>query len=653
MPENEYELYRRDEDVPKTYEEGFGWKAVFGGLFVGFLLVPGGMFLMLMVGDAGYGQAVNWVTIILFTEIAKRCRTTLTKQETYILFSVSGGVLGMAVGQYFMSFIWNQYLVQSPFALKFDIAHRIPIWVAPPPDSVAYASRSLLHRDWWPHLMLMGIGLIWGRLNFYSLGYALFRITSDVERLPFPMAPIQSQGVTALAESDKETWRWRIFTIGSTIGIAYGALYIAVPTLTGVAFGTTINFIPIPFIDLTSYTQDILPAVPLALGTNLAIVFVGFVLPFWMIVGAAVGGTLGQLIINPILYRSGILTTWTRGSTVIETNIANGVDFWMSWGIGTGIGVALIGIFTAVRAIIKSHIKRGGTAGRPKIMKPPPGRGDIPISLALLFYLVSTTGTIVLCHTLVPRFPIWILIVFGFGYTPIMSYISARMVGLTGSTVGFPYLREASFVLSGYKGIDIWWAPIPLSDAGGGTQHWREVELTGTKFTSLFKAQIFAIPVAVVSSLLFWSFIWRMGKIPDAVYPYALRFWPQRAFWECFWRTATTTGNDYFLQTIKFPFVGMGTAFAVTLYSALSWFGLPTLLLYGIINGLQADPMNAVPMLGAALLGRYYFAKRFGADNWRRYTPILLAGYFCGYGLIGMVSIAVSLISKAVSQMPF
>ena len=96
--ENEYQQYRRDDDVPKTYEEGFGWKAVLGGLFVGFLLVPGGMFLNLMVGPSGYGDAVNWVTIILFTEIAKRCRTSLTKQETYILFSVSGGVLGMAVG---------------------------------------------------------------------------------------------------------------------------------------------------------------------------------------------------------------------------------------------------------------------------------------------------------------------------------------------------------------------------------------------------------------------------------------------------------------------------------------------------------------------------------------------------------------------------
>jgi len=644
---NEYQQYRRDEDVPKAYEEGFGWKAIIGGLFVGFLLVPGGMFLNLMVGPSGYGQAVNWVTIILFIEIAKRCRTTLSKQETYILWAVAGGVLGASIGSYFTSFIWNQYLVQSSFAAKFDVAHRIPIWVAPPPGSEAYAQRWLLHSDWWPQLMLMAIYIVWGQLNMYSLGYALFRITSDVERLPFPMAPIAAQGVTALAESDKETWRWRVFTIASTIGIAYGTIYVAVPTITGVVFGNPISLIPIPFIDLTKNFQDILPAVPLALGTDLSLIFVGFVLPFWAVVGGAIGGTLGQLIVNPILYHAGVLKTWTRGSTVIETGIANNTDFWLSWGIGTGVGVALIGFYNAFRGIIRSGI------GRSTSLKVPVGRGDIPVLMAILFYVVSTTGTIMLCHTLVPKFPIWILLFFGFVYTPLMSYVSARMVGLTGSTVGFPYVKEASFVLSGYKGIDIWWAPIPLGDFGGGTQSWRQMELTGTKFTSIIKAHIFIVPVAIISSLFFWSFIWKMGEIPSATYPYATKFWPMNAFWQCFWATATTTGNEYFLSTIKEIPVLCGGAFALIVYTVLSILNLPTLLLYGIIGGLQVDPMNAIPMLGAALLGRFYFARRFGAENWSRYTPILAAGYFCGYGLIGMVSIAVSLISKAVSQMPF
>jgi len=85
----------------------------------------------------------------------------------------------------------------------------------------------------------------------------------------------------------------------------------------------------------------------------------------------------------------------------------------------------------------------------------------------------------------------------------------------------------------------------------------------------------------------------------------------------------------------------------------MAFLRLPTLLLYGIIRGFATDPMDAVPEVFAAFLGRYYFAKKFGPDKWRRYTPILAAGYGCGMGLIGMVSVAVALVGKAVSQLPF
>jgi hypothetical protein len=53
------------------------------------------------------------------------------------------------------------------------------------------------------------------------------------------------------------------------------------------------------------------------------------------------------------------------------------------------------------------------------------------------------------------------------------------------------------------------------------------------------------------------------------------------------------------------------------------------------------------------MLGRFYLEKRFGVERWYAYAPIVLAGYSCGVGLIGMTSIAIALISKAVSQVMF
>jgi hypothetical protein len=58
-------------------------------------------------------------------------------------------------------------------------------------------------------------------------------------------------------------------------------------------------------------------------------------------------------------------------------------------------------------------------------------------------------------------------------------------------------------------------------------------------------------------------------------------------------------------------------------------------------------------MFIGAMTGRYYFAKRFGAARWRQYTPVLAAGYACGVGLIGMVSIGLTIIFKAVRSLPF
>jgi hypothetical protein len=60
-----------------------------------------------------------------------------------------------------------------------------------------------------------------------------------------------------------------------------------------------------------------------------------------------------------------------------------------------------------------------------------------------------------------------------------------------------------------------------------------------------------------------------------------------------------------------------------------------------------------VPMFVGAMLGRYYFSPRFGARVWNRYTPVLAAGYTCGVGLIGMVSIGLTIIFKAVRSLPF
>lgn len=647
----DYLELRNEQEEPTEFRDGFGLKAILAGLFVTFVVMPGSMFMWLMLGQQ-LGVPAVWVTLIIFLEIAKRCRTTLTRQEMFVIWSVTWGILGAAIMRQGMTFIWMQYFVRSDAAVQFEIANQIPFWKAPPPGSEAYALRNLLHRDWWPALALMGFLILWRRLSFFSLGYALFRMTSDIERLPFPLAPIRAKGVTALAESDEETWRWRCFSVGSTLGIAFGLLYVGVPVLSGVFLRRDLYLIQVPFYDFTMQLQDIpwFRAVPLAISTNLNGVFVGFVLPFWVVMGRFVAGVLGRLILNPILYRTGVLQMWEPGMDYIETGLANQFDFWLSFRIGTAVAVAVLGIYAAASRMIASRKERAATTVN--TLAPPKGRGDIPVIIALLFYVAKTSWMILLCHWLVPKFPVWILIAFGFGYTPFMSYISARLNGLTGHRIGIPYVREATFVLSGYKGVDIWFAPVPMGDAGQGAAHFREVELTGTKFTSIFKAQLTMLPLAVVASLLFWSFLYKISDIPED-YPFAMRFWPRDATVRAFWMTATTTGNAFFMKAIKWRYIGAGAGYGLILYPILRLVGAPTLFVYGTIQGVVGDPAMAFPQFVGAILGRYYMQKVFGRTNWREYTPVLAAGFACGMGLVSMGCVAIRLIAKAVTMVPF
>jgi hypothetical protein len=641
------------------YVDGFSWRTVFGALFIGLIMMPGAIYLSLVAGQ-GMGPAAEWVTIILFMEVARRSYQTLKKQEIYLLYYMGAaltsqvGALALTGGA-FATLIMTQYVVNSPVAQALGITAQIPRWVAPTPDSPALLGRTFFHPDWYPAIGLLMFGQIFSRMQAWGLGYVLFRITSDVERLPFPLAPIAAEGATALAESSaqKEGWRWRIFSIGAMMGVGWGMIYVMLPSVTGLIFSQPITIVTNPFIDLTRNTEKILPGALTGLGTDLGAILVGFVLPLPITVGTFIGSIACHIIANPILQRAGYLRQWTPGLDLIQTQIVNNFDFWLSFSIGTSVVVAVIGIISVIQALAKRRREAAaGVVGTS--FAPPKGRGDIPIWISLLAWAIGTIAYIMICNRLVPNFPIAIMIFFGFVWTPIFSYINARMAGMSGQHVSIPYVREASFMMAGYRNVDIWFAPIPLNDFGGMAQHFRTVELTRTKFTSILKVELLMLPIMLICSLLFWSFIWRLAPIPSAVYPYASKFWPAHAQTSALWFTANRAGeNNILLQSIKPEIIGAGGALSLAAFAIIHFAGLSHLLFYGLVSGTGALPAQAIPMLIGGLLGRYYFQRRYGVENWRAYAPVLVAGYYCGMGLIGMGSVALALLSKSVSRLPY
>jgi hypothetical protein len=639
--DKELQEYRDLLPPPDHFEEGFDWKTVVGAIFIGFLMMPGSMYLQLVMGT-GIGPAARWVTIILFAELAKRSYSELKQQEIFLLYYMAGAALASP----FQGLLWSQYLVQSDAARMLGLTEFIPTWVAPQPGSGSLLERTFFHRDWMvPILLLVGSQII-QRIDHFGLGYALYRITSDVEKLPFPMAPVGALGTMALAESteDKQkSWKWRVFSIGGVIGLAFGTLYVLLPAVSELFLTEPIRLIPIPWIDFTRHTENVLPAVATGIQLDLGLIFIGMVLPFWAVMGGLVG-LLITVAANPILFKQGILRRWHPGMGTVDTVFANNFDFYMSFGIGLGLAIGLVGIWHVLRSFSNSSGEQ--RASFRELFRPPPGRGDFNFWISIGIYVFSTLAYTGLCVWLVPNFP-WIFFIgYGFIYTPVISYITARMEGIAGQFVSLPMVREASFIAGakffGYQGIEVWYAPIPIHNYGEATVQFRTIELTGTSIRGIIKAEIVVFPVVMVASLLFSQFIWRLEEL-----------WHLQALNTLLMQTSTLEGNSLFFQALKGSYVLSGLGFGLVTYMVLFLFGLPIMLVYGVVRGLgQSTPHGLILEVIGALLGRFFFLKRYGT-MWRQYAPVLLAGFSCGMGLTGMFAMGVTLILKSLGKLVY
>lgn len=635
--------------APGRWESGFNLKSVFAALFVGMVMMPGSMYMGLIAGQ-GLGPAAQWVTVILFIEVARRAFSTMKSPEIFVLYYMAGAAITVP----YSGLLWNQFLVQSDAAAANGLTHQFPEWFAPSEDILK--QRTFLHWGWAPAIGLVLLQQAFTRIERFGLGYILFRVTSDVERLPFPMAPVGAAGIVALAEtsSGKESWRWRVFSIGAVIGLLFGFVYVGIPAITGTLFLSPIRPIAIPWTELTPSTESFLPAVPMGISFDLGHYILGMVLPFWAICGEFIGMLL-TVIANPILHRAGILATWSPGSDTVATQFANTVDFYFSFGMGITIAIALIGFWHVASSFRR---KRNDNVPRPdwkRLFNPPEGRGDLSLWFAAGIYLFSTVTYISLCHFwLVPDFPLWILVAYGFLYTPIVTYVSARMEGVVGQYVEIPLIREAAFILSGYNKIDIWFAPIPLSHDSSHVVYFRQVELTGTRIKSLFKAELVILPVILVSMVVFSQFIWRLAPIPSPVYPFTEKMWELQAYNLCLMYSATTEGGGMFMQAFNPLYLFIGTGLACVSYGVITKAGMPIMLAYGLIRGIGGSmlPHIVIPHFIGALIGQFVFYRRFGV-RWRQYAPVLLAGFGCGVGLISMLALGFVLVSKSVFQLPY
>jgi hypothetical protein len=177
--------------------------------------------------------------------------------------------------------------------------------------------------------------------------------------------------------------------------------------------------------------------------------------------------------------------------------------------------------------------------------------------------------------------------------------------------------------------------------------------------------------VLYILSFVFWSFIWKSNAIPSDIFPAAQLNWELSAksttllYSATFHPEAEAAGmvgaaeaasrfaDTEFAKALHPRVIAAGGGITLLLFLIFNILRLPTLFIYGMIRGFGALPHTMVLEIFGALLGRYYFQKKFGSSNFLRMAPVVLAGYYTGVGLIGMATIAMNLIKNAVSSAPF
>lgn len=652
----ELEQFRQLLTVPGSFEDGFNITSLLGTLFVALVMVPGALYMELVAG-MGIGGAAQWVTVLLFVEVAKRANAKLSRAQLFILFYMSGMIMGRTV---YGTPLFRQFLVRSDAAIATGVAEHIPQWVAP--ANLDTLPRSFLTRAWLPFLGLMLFREVFSRIDNAVLGYGLFRLTSDIERLPFPMAPVGAQGILAVSEqvegaarSSGTSMRWRMFCIGGGIGMVFGLVYMALPTLSGAFFDRPLMVFRIPFADFTTYTDRFLPAVATGISFDLGNFIIGMVLPFFSMLGSFIG-LIVTFTLNPLLYRQGLMRTWEPGQSTVLTLFSNNIDFYFSFQIGISLAVAFYGIYVAVSTLRRSKARRATRAVALEDVAELSGkRGHVPGAAVLGCYAVSSS-----CYILVSGYLIdWdvrvllVLFFFAYIYTPLISYVTARLEGLAGQVIEIPFITELSFILSGYQGVAIWFLPVPRANYGTQVVSYKQAELLGCKFTSIWKAQFLLFPIIMISMIGFSSFIWGLAEIPSTIYPFTMEIWELNAKNACLLYSATLGEYSQFREALGLGRFLWGFGAASATMAVLGWFGAPTMLFFGVVRGLgQTSPHSVIPNFIGALIGRFYFERRFGRE-WRKMIPVVSAGFFVGTGLISILAVGFVFLSKAVSTVAY
>jgi len=628
----------------KELKPGFTWRSALALLMTSLVFTPISIYIQLVAGVTSI-PAIAIVMAILFSEIARLSGNPLSRQELFIIYQMS--VLATGATTCYLYQVQKSYFVTSPLAWSFrlngvPIPELVPPWWAPPFSSEAYVLRTFIHPHWLIPLLVVNIqaGLFYYLVEL-SLAVMMSYLYIEVEKLPFPLAPIDASLVTTLSE--REPTSMKLFILSMYPGLAWGAVLYLLPSVTGIVV------VPLPWIDLTPWTSKWIPGALLGVMTDLSPYLSGFFIPFhvacYMVAASIAVWVFGNNL--ALTAFKAAFPEWVKeyfqGMSLMEAYARSLLRVWVVPQIAFAYAAMVVVLIFTGKSMARAIATLSRLSGKGVAALYP------SVNRMMALYLAGSLGSVVLFHILVPDFPVWIALILSLVVSLLNALISTRSIGETGYSISIPYEWYTAVYLTGYRNISAWiFQPVIGGIPGleGGAPYWaymvKVAYLTQTRPMDVFKALVFNIIMYNIFSFVWTEFFWRIAPIPSSAYPYTVASWPAALISSMVWMTGEITVKPW-LFTYSFG----GMAILLLAGELMARFAQIPFSSMGVLTGAMSTPPFTMPVFIGSFLNRFVMPRLLGRERWESNKTIITAGLVAGEGIIAGVGIALTLLSKA------
>jgi len=625
------------------FKSGFTWRVAFAMVVAALIFIPVSVFLYLSAMVV-VGAGAVYVIVILFSEILRMQGQRLSKQELFMMYSVLGAVGG---GGWFTMFYWlvfRGFFVNSDIASAFSvngipIRDLVPTWMAPPPASQVYQLRTLMHPDW---LLPIGLSVSLAALTFIA-ELALTMIFSilfvEAEPLRFPFAEIDYSLVNTLSERQRDNVF--VFLASMSAGVMYGIFLYVVPLTSGIIV------IPRLWIDLTRFTEKILPGAMIGIATDPTSFIYGFMLPVPIALSLFIGSAVTYILLNSLSITTfpDLFPQW-RAEYFYGMNLGaiiqrSSLRAWLSPSIGFALGLALALLIKHRKSVVGSF----RALSKLRVVAGKGEAGYLPLRILLLMFFGAVLTSIILYHILIPEVPIWIPLLISLGMSFVMPLAATRVVGEIGISIPFnPWqIWQALLYFSGYTGYAGWitYPVIAGTSTPWSVQTIKVAYMTETRPRDLFKAFAISVVLTAIFGFIFMDLFWRMAPIPSLVYPWTLIYFPTYAISDCLFATRQIL--------IDANWIGYGTLISVLIFAlgeALGRAGIG-FSAAALIGGFTNLPPYTLMVLVSSVIGNLLISRLFGRERWARVRGITVAAVAAGMGIATGLGVSLTLISRS------